>query len=210
MSAGPYSRPSSRFASSRSRVRLVDRGRVVQPDPTKPLTTDFRATLYLAHAEWELERAVDDRRHTPGLRRQARKEIVELARRRADEARALIGPAWAKCLEREKYAGVSLAALCSSLGLRQEYAATYRIASWGAHAIDATHFVSVHEGAKALRVKTRPEGRFVESFLTAMVGLQCKGLVFADDRLDLGLRRDLEAIAARVKELAGRHRAEEQ
>jgi ribosome-binding protein aMBF1 (putative translation factor) len=104
----------------------------------KPLSTRFRARLYIANLAFEKERMLGQWLKTPGLLRTAKRAARLAIQERVKQAEAVIGADWAARLKRTRsYSGLSIKDLAESLKLTTSYATFYRSASWPTHATDA-------------------------------------------------------------------------
>jgi hypothetical protein len=150
-------------------VALLRDGKAFDPDPARPLTTDFRALLYLAHAAFVADKRYKQWREHP--------ELLSSIHLRGDQqtfagqtmdARRAVGEKWRafKCGQ----AGLSVRNLADSLGVLSYYLVIYGEQSEVAHAGDGFMHLDLDDDG----------GRMYLAPSAADIGdlLQLAGLVF--------------------------------
>jgi hypothetical protein len=158
-------------------VTLTCSGKAINVDPSKPLTSDFRALLYWSGVAFAEERRFkvfsDDPELLPYVTRFF--DPVTTATD-AESARCALGPLWSNYLKKNKrgLAGLSAKDLAISLGVGPYYAMVYGPQSDIAHAGDAfAHFVP-------------PDGQSNGSLALAPTSDGMGGLLYLASRLFLG------------------------
>jgi len=175
----------------RPRVTIRRGGIRLPPVSGKPLTTGFRADLYLARFVVERNLMVQDLARTPGWKRTANKiDRASLASEAAKTAQS-IGPEWTKRLKQSRtYSGVSLRDTAFSLGYGQAWVVLYRTGSWSTHANDIEQYVTLRETSPTdptlvPEIYLQPGPAWVPQALIASAGLLVDCLSLLNSRFGL-------------------------
>jgi uncharacterized protein DUF5677 len=160
----------------------------------KPLSSRFRARLYIANLAFEQERMLRHWRTTTGLRRVAARTTDASIRKRVIDAEAVIGPDWTERLKQShSYSGLSIKDLADSLNLRTSHATFYRSASWSTHATDAEAFFSAE---LTLDIAPSPRGITGAAGAASVLLLRCIDLL--NHRLRRGHDSEVTKFARRI------------
>jgi Family of unknown function (DUF5677) len=184
----------------KERVVLKRDGNEIDIDPSRPLTTDFRAQLYGARVALLTEKRLKDWDEYPEL-----KEIKAILGNPADVAvqaavaKSAVGEAWWKALKKG-LAGLTVKALADSLGVLGYYVMIYGDQSEVAHAGDGfSHFDVADDGSHGrLDLSPSPDNIGRGLRLACLIFLGC--LTSVHNRLQFGPTVDsvLDAFAARL------------
>ncbi|MBV9123154.1 MAG: hypothetical protein JO112_07345, partial [Planctomycetes bacterium] len=190
----------------KERVVLKREGTEVDIDPSRPLTTNFRAQLYGARVALMAEKRLREWGECPELK--ASMGIFGdpgTITAQAAAARSAVGEAWWKAI-RKGPAGLTVKDLADSLGVTPYYVMVYGDQSEVAHAGDAfRHFdVAEDESHGLLDLSPSSDGIGGRLHLASLVFLGC--LTSAHNRLQFGQTVDsaLDAFAARLGVPTGR------
>jgi hypothetical protein len=183
----------------KEQVTLKRDGKLFDPDQSRPLTNDFRAMLYAAHAASTAERRLNMFNNDPTLTPYV--GIVGDPTSIAADATAAqneVGLVWWKQLK-EGYAGLKVKNLADSFGVVAYYAMVYGPQSEVAHAADAFgHFeVSDDQSHATLSLAPSPDGIGPRLHLATLVFLCC--VASLHNRLQLG-----QAVESRIDDFANR------
>jgi hypothetical protein len=184
----------------RERVALKQGGKAFDPDPSKPLTTDFRALLYGARVALRAEKQFNEWSARPELRESLALlgDPAQIAAQAA-AARAAVGENWWKCL-RKGQAGLSVKDLADSLGVTPYYVLAYGDQSEVIHAGDALQHFDVDDGGASGSLDLAPSSADVGGRLrlACLVFLGC--LASLNNRLHFGPAFDsaIDAFATRL------------
>jgi hypothetical protein len=184
----------------KEQVVLKREGVAVDIDPSRPLTTDFRAQLYGARVALMAEKRLKEWGDRPEL-----KDSVEvlgdpgMIAAQATAAKSAVGEAWWKALKKGP-AGLTVKDLADSLGVTPYHVMVYGDQSEVAHAGDAfRHFdFAADESHGLLDLSPSPDGIGGRLQLASLVFLGC--LTSVHNRLQFGQTVDLalDAFAARL------------
>jgi hypothetical protein len=170
----------------RESVTLKREGKDFDPDPTRPLTSDFRALLYFARAALMVDKRFREWGEHPEL-----KECMSTLGNPKDiedqttAAKDAVGEAWWKALKKGQ-AGLTVKDLAYSLGLAPYHVMLYGEQSDVAHAEDAfDHFEVGDDGTHgSLALAPASEGIGRRLRLACLVFLGC--LTTVHNRLQFG------------------------
>jgi hypothetical protein len=184
----------------RENVELKRRGKEVEIDSSRPLTTDFRAELYAARTALVAETQLKKWSERPELK--GNTSILgdpgEIAAQAAT-ARKMVGEAWWKALKKG-HAGLHVKDLAESLGVISYYLMLYRDQSEVTHAGDALrHFGVADDGSHGLlALSPSVDGVDVALRVACLIFLGC--LTSVHSRLSFGDTVDstLDAFASRL------------
>jgi hypothetical protein len=178
-------------------VALKRDGKAFDPDPSRPLTTDFRALLYGAHAAFVQAKRHKQWSECPELRssmhfRGDRQTITA----QTMEARSAVGEKWWDALKGGQ-AGLSVRNLADSLGVLSYYLVIYGDQSEVAHAGDGFMHFDLGDDGGWLDLAPSPAGIGGLLRLAGLVFLGC--LTGIHNRLSFGAQAesDLNAFAKR-------------
>jgi hypothetical protein len=184
----------------KEQVVLKREGAAVDIDPSRPLTTDFRAQLYGARVALMAEKQLKEWSGRPELKNSM--DILGdpgTIAAQAAAATSAVGQAWWKALKKGP-AGLTVKDLADSLGVTSYHVMVYGDQSEVAHAGDAfRHFdVAADESHDLLDLSPSPEGIGGRLHLASLVFLGC--LTSVHSRLQFGQAVDsaLDAFAARL------------
>jgi hypothetical protein len=189
----------------KQQVVLKREGAAVDIDPSRPLTTDFRAQLYGARAALVAEKQLKEWGARPELKGSMKLlgDPGTIAAQAA-AAKAAVGEAWWKAL-RKGQAGLTVKDLADSLGVTPYHVMVYGDQSEVAHAGDAfRHFdLAADESHGLLDLSPSPDGIGGRLHLASLVFLGC--LTSVHNRLRFGQAVDaaLDAFAARLGVVSG-------
>jgi hypothetical protein len=184
----------------KERVVLKREGAEVDFDPSRPLTTDFRAQLYGARVALMTEKRLKEWGERPELKgSMAILGDPGVIAAQAAAAKSAVGEAWWKALKKGP-AGLTVKDFADSLGVPAYYVMIYGDQSEVAHAGDAfRHFdVADDESHGLLDLSPSPDGIGGGLNLASLVFLGC--LASVHNRLQFGQAVDsaLDAFAARL------------
>lgn len=184
----------------KEQVVLKRERKQVNIDPTRPLTTDFRAQLYCARAALIAEKRLKDWGEHPELKDSMTilGDPADIAAQAA-AAKNAVGEKWWKALKLGQ-AGLRVKDLADSLGVFAYYVMVYGDQSEVAHAGDGFRHVHVadDESHGLLDLSPSPEGIGGGLRIACLVFLGC--LTSVHNRLEFGPTVDssLTAFAARL------------
>lgn len=139
------------------------RGRKDVPEiPGYPLTTEFRAKLYLANDALSTAKVLREMAKDGGLGTENDDELVRRAEHHAQQQCDLIGADWTKRLKNSgSFSGLNIVDLAESFDRLFVYNALYRSASAGVHGADARRSMNLEiedGGAISFHFPTRSDG----------------------------------------------------
>jgi hypothetical protein len=184
------------------KVELKQDGNPFEPDPSRPLDTDFRTVLYCARAALIQDKRYREWGERPELRASmGLRGAPEAIAAQTAEARNAVGEKWWKALKKGQQAGLSIKNLADSLGVLSYYITVYGDQSEVAHAGDgAMHFDLNDDNRGSLDLSPSPDSiggllniaRLV--FLGSLVGIH--------NRLKFGeaVEKKLDGFASRFNE----------
>jgi hypothetical protein len=160
----------------------------------KPLSSRFRARLYIANLAFEKERMLGQWLKTRGLRRTAKRASRLAIEERVRQAEAVIGADWTRRLKQTRsYSGLSIKDLAESLKLTTSYATFYRSASWPTHSTDADMIFSAES---TLDIAPSPRGVGEAATAASILLLRCIDVV--NHGMRLGKDAELLKFAKRI------------
>lgn len=160
-----------RFVGLKSLTLTIKQHPAPVVDPSRPMTCDFRALLYVAHQELEYLRMLDEFASSPNPKIAALAQPVHPDRVKfLEHLKQEIGPLWTDVLvKRRSYSGLQHADLVDSVGVDEQKRVVFRRLSWLVHGGDALeHAEYTEDGAFALSVT--PESTKVDEGLTLLAG----------------------------------------
>jgi hypothetical protein len=165
-------------------VALKRDGKPFDPDPSRPLTTDFRALLYGAHAVFMQAKRYKQWSERPELSTSMhlRGDPSQIATQTA-EAKGAIGEKWWEALKVGQ-AGLSVRNLADSLGVLSYYLVIYGDQSEVAHAGDGFMHFDLGDDGGWLDLAPSPDGVGGLLQLASLVFLAC--LTGIHNRLNFG------------------------
>jgi hypothetical protein len=176
----------------RHRLALQQGGVKVPGVPGFPLTTWFRARLFLANLYLEEERTAGEWSRTPGLRRVGARTFPSSTTRVA-KVTAVIGQEWTRRLRASRsYSGLSLKNLAASLRLSPAYATHYRAGSWSTHPVQLVRHIELNPNGPAT-IHLSPNLSDVEPAVETANVLLMACLEFLNDRLGLSLEAKISS-----------------
>jgi hypothetical protein len=188
----------------RRRISLKQNGKKIADVKGKPLTTKFRAELYLANDAFNGRKFVRGLADTPGLKRKIGGKNRAVIEKAATDFETEIGPEWTRRVKERGYAGINVKDLAESLGYGQLYPSIYRITSAGVHATDSTDFIHLDEDTESsvrFSVSARTEGVANTLKFASLVFLNI--IEAAETRLGLGLKKSGDELMEEVKRMRG-------
>ncbi len=189
----------------KERLALREHGRRIgNPDPARPLSTRFRARLYVAHALFDKQARIAKAKKTPRVKRLASrlgdaKGLSEQCR----QMEQLIGPVWTGRLKGSRtYSGLQIRDLAYTLGLLHAYVSVYGAQSSIAHAADGLSDFDADENLEEglLGLGPEPQGAGAVLWYASAIFVGCLSLL--DTRLRLGVEQAVTRVTERVKEVA--------
>jgi hypothetical protein len=183
----------------RRRVSLKRQGARVPPVAGKPLTTRFRARLYLAHNAFNERKYMNVLLSTPGLKRGMSSKVRAEILRQATEWENEIGPDWTTRLKQaNSFSGLRIDQLAETFGFERLYQAVYRTLSAGVHATDATSHINLEGFPEELRFLVAPSTEGIANTLKFTGIMFIKILQVADDRFGLDMKTRAETLLEQV------------
>jgi hypothetical protein len=168
-------------------VALKREGKPFDPDPSRQLTTDFRALLYWARAafvqakrykQWSGDPGLSPSIHLLGVQSQIAAQTAQ--------AKGAVGEKWWEALNGGQ-AGLSIRNLADSLGVLSYYICVYSDQSEVAHAGDAFMHFDLDDGSVDLAPSPASIGGLLQ--LAGLVFLGC--LTGIHNRLNFGAQVEL-------------------
>jgi hypothetical protein len=182
----------------RRRVVLKENGKTFSGIMGKPLTTRFRARLYLAYDAFNGRKFAQGVAGTRGLKRKIRRAGLTAIEKTAKDWEAEIGPDWTKRLKRG-FSGLTVKDLAESFGYGELYP-VYRIMSGGVHASDSTDFIHPDDSSESgVRFSVSASVEGVANTLKFASVLLVHIVQAADARLGLGLKTASDDLMKRVE-----------
>lgn len=169
-------------------VALKRDGKPFDPDPSRPLTTDFRATLYCAHAAFVQAKRYKQWSERPELAASMhlRGDPAQIAAQTA-QAKGAVGEKWWDALKGGQ-AGLSVRHLADSLGVLSYYLMAYGDQSEVVHAGDGFMHFDLDDDGGWLDLCPSPEGIDGQLRLAGLVFLGT--LTGIHNRLNFGAEAD--------------------
>jgi hypothetical protein len=186
-------------------VTLKENGKAINPDPSRPFDTDFRAALYFACQAFEEERRL------AGFEADGGPEAVpawlgdpEEIRASAAKLAARIGLVWAKKLRDgvrggRGFPGVSRKDLADTLGLLYAHRTIYGIQSSPVHAGDALDHFDLDSEREQGTLYLGPEPAVVGPTLHLAASIYLGCVIAMHNRLDLGVEERLNDLGRRFQ-----------
>lgn len=177
----------------RHRITLRAHGTPLAQVPNRPLTTRFRAEMYIANVAFEKDRTRREFERTPRVKRHATRAGVATVAADVAAAEAILGPEWTRRLKAARsYSGLSIRDLALSLGLAPAYATAYRRGSWAVHPVHLTRYIEPNDTGGQPTVYLAPATDDVETALRTANVLLRACVEFLNDRFGFGLETGIK------------------